>query len=130
MAGQKEYQVPELARYTILELRARTVHLLERAEHHIEAEDQEFARVLIELATRTPSEIHAILAYTIKKWAGPCDLSVIHSEMFTEDTTLDQSISVWSMLFSRGSDDPFEMIEDLENEINICFEIEVEGENE
>jgi hypothetical protein len=50
--------------------------------------------------------------------------------MFTEDTTLDQSISVWSMLFSRGSDDPFEMIEDLENEINICFEIEVEGENE
>ena len=124
MDGKTEFRLHELELHTILELRARCVHLLERAEHHIEAGDPKLGEVLIEIAAKTPYEIETIITHVILSWAGSCDLSEIPSELYKRDCTLEESITVWSQIFARGSDEPFETIEDLQTEVNICFEIE------
>jgi hypothetical protein len=122
MDGQIEFQVPELELQTLLELRARAVHLRERAEFHIEAGNPLLGEVLIGLADRTPPEVKVIVEFMIERWSGVKDLTNVESELYQKETTLEESVETWSLIFGRGSDDPFVDIEDLETEINICLE--------
>lgn len=122
MGGQIEFQVPELELQTLLELRARAVHLRERAEFHIEAGDPLLGEVLFGLSERTPLEVKVIVKFMIEQWSGVKDLASVESELYQKETTLEESVDTWSLIFGRGSDDPFVDIEDLETEINICLE--------
>ena len=124
MAGKNTFQLQELELHTILELRARCVHLLERAEYHIQAGNSGLGEVLIGIAASTPEHVRKIVSHVIEKWAGVDELASVHSEMYRGEVSLADSLDTWSEIFSRGSDDPFEDIQELEDEVNICFEVE------
>ena len=126
MDGKTEFQVQELELQTILELRARCVHLLERAEFQIERGNPSLGEVLINIAAETPKDVESIVTRMIRDWAKIDDLHEIYSEMYEQVDTLQNSVIVWSEIFSRGSDNPFELIEELVDEVNICFAEESE----
>ena len=62
----------------------------------------------------------------IQDWAKIDDLHEIYSEMYELVDNLENSVRVWSEIFTRGSDNPFELIEELVDEVNICFTEESE----
>ena len=126
MDGQIEFRVRELDSQTLLELRARCVHLMERAEFQIEAGNPSIGEVLINLAAETPKDVESIVSQMIRDWSKTDDLNDIYSEMYKGVDTLQNSIIVWSEIFTRGTDNPFELLEELEDEVNICFSEESE----
>ena len=62
----------------------------------------------------------------IRDWSNVDDLRQIYSEMYEQVDTLQNSVIVWSEIFTRGTDNPFELIEELVDEVNICFTEESE----
>lgn len=62
----------------------------------------------------------------IRDWAKIEDLKEIYSEMYERIDNLQNSVTVWSEIFTRGSENPFELIEELVDEVNICFTEESE----
>lgn len=126
MDGRTEFRVRELELQTILEMRARCVHLLERAEFQIEWGNPSLGRVLINLAAETPKDVESIVSRMIRDWSNVDDLRQIYSEMYEQVDTLQNSVIVWSEIFTRGTDNPFELIEELVDEVNICFTEESE----
>ena len=126
MDGRIEFRVQELELQTILELRARCVHLLERAEFQIERGNRSLGEVLIKLAARTPKDVESIVSRMIRDWAKIEDLKEIYSEMYERIDNLQNSVTVWSEISTRGSENPFELIEELVDEVNICFTEESE----
>lgn len=90
---------------------------------------KEYAEYLMEVREATWPIVGSLVVTEITEWLDgePFDLK-LPAEMYDDCQTIDMTIVRWSRLWGSGNGDPYEGLDELEEEVNLCFDIDWEIE--